>query len=68
MKTVIDLDTKLANEAARVLGTRTKKATIHAALKAAVEEAEMRAELRRRLINSAGGADIGNEEIMSKSW
>lgn len=68
MKTVIDLDTKLTNAAAKVFGTRTKKATIHAALKAAVEEAEARAELRRRLLNSAGGADMGDDEVMSKSW
>ena len=68
MRTVIDLDTKLTKAAAKVLGTRTKKATIHAALKAAVEEARARSELRKRLVNSAGGPDLLDDEIMSKSW
>jgi Arc/MetJ family transcription regulator len=30
MKTVIDLDTDLTEQAGRVLGTKTKKDTIHA--------------------------------------
>jgi Arc/MetJ family transcription regulator len=48
MKTVIDLDTELVKAAAAVLGTRTKKETIHAALAAAVAE-----ERRRQLLRDA---------------
>jgi Arc/MetJ family transcription regulator len=32
MKTVIDLDPELSEAAAKVLGTKTKKDTVHAAL------------------------------------
>ena len=53
MKTVIDLDAELTEAAAKVLGTTTKKDTIHAALAAAVAEAERNAERRTRLLNSA---------------
>ena len=68
MKTVIDLDTKLTEAAAKVLGTRTKKATIHAALQAAVDHAKEHAAFRKRLLNSAGGPDLRDVEVMSKSW
>jgi Arc/MetJ family transcription regulator len=37
MKTVIDLDTDLTEQPARVLGTKTKKDTIHAALNDAID-------------------------------
>lgn len=43
MKTVIDLDTELVEAAAAVLGTKTKKDTIHAALSAAVDAARRQA-------------------------
>jgi Arc/MetJ family transcription regulator len=68
MKTVIDLDPELTEAAAKVLGTRTKKDTVHAALKAAVVEADRRAQRRARLINSAGGPDLGDETAMSGAW
>jgi Arc/MetJ family transcription regulator len=68
MKTVIDLDPELTEAAARVLGTTTKKDTIHAALAAAVAEAERKAERRARLLNSAGGPDLADENIMSGAW
>jgi Arc/MetJ family transcription regulator len=55
MKTVIDLDPELTEAAAKVLGTHTKKDTIHAALSAAVAEAERKTQRRARLLNSAGG-------------
>ena len=53
MKTVIDLDPELTEAVAKVLGTTTKKDTVHAALAAAVAEAKRRAQRRARLINSA---------------
>jgi Arc/MetJ family transcription regulator len=68
MKTVIDLDPALTDAAAKVLGTKTKKDTIHAALAAAVAEAERKAERRARLLNSAGGPDLGDETVMSGAW
>jgi Arc/MetJ family transcription regulator len=68
MKTVIDLDTELTEAAAKVLGTTTKKDTIHAALAAAVAEAERKAERRARLLNSAGGPDLADNAVMSHAW
>jgi Arc/MetJ family transcription regulator len=68
MKTVIDLDTELVAAAAKVLGTTTKKDTIHAALRAAMDAAARRAERRQRLINSAGGPDLGDESVMAGAW
>jgi Arc/MetJ family transcription regulator len=68
MKTVIDLDPALTEAAAKVLGTRTKKDTIHAALAAAIAEAERRADRRARLRNSAGGPDLADESVMSGAW
>jgi Arc/MetJ family transcription regulator len=68
MKTVIDLDPELTEAAAKVLGTTTKKDTVHAALTAAVAEAERRAQRRARLINSAGGPDLGDKTVMSGAW
>jgi Arc/MetJ family transcription regulator len=68
MKTVIDLDPELTEAAAKVLGTTTKKDTVHAALAAAVAEAERRARRRARLLNSAGGPDLADDTVMSSAW
>lgn len=68
MKTVIDLDPELTEAAAKVLGTTTKKDTVHAALAAAVAEAQRREQRRARLVNSAGGADLGDATVMSGAW
>ena len=68
MKTVIDLDVELTAEAAEVLGTKTKKDTIHAALSATIEAARARQIRQRRLLNSVGSPDIANDEIMSGAW
>ena len=68
VKTVIDLDTELTEAAAKVLGTTTKKDTVHAALRAAIEEAERRADRRRRLVNSAGGPDLADDTVMAGAW
>ncbi len=68
MKTVIDLDVELADAAAEVLGTTTKKDTVHAALAAVVAEAHRRVEHRARLVNSAGGPDLGDATVMSGAW
>ena len=68
MKTVIDLDTELTQAAASVLGTTTKKDTIHAALASVVAEAERRAQRHLRLVNSAGGPDFGDPRVMAGAW
>lgn len=68
MKTVIDLDPELTDAAAKVLGTTTKKDTVHAALAAAVSEAERKAQRRARLLNSAGGPDLSDDTVMSGAW
>jgi Arc/MetJ family transcription regulator len=68
MKTVIDLDPELTAAAAKVLGTTTKKDTIHAALAAAISEAERTALRRARLLNSAGGPDLADDAVMSGAW
>ena len=68
MKTVIDLDPELTAAAAKVLGTKTKKETVHAALAAAVAEAERKEQRRARLLNSAGGPDLADDAVMSGAW
>ena len=68
MKTVIDLDPVLTEAAAKVLGTTTKKDTVHAALAAAVAEAERRARRSAQLLNSAGGSDLADGAVMSGAW
>ena len=68
MKTVIDLDTELTDAAARVLGTKTKKDTIHAALNAAVEADRVARARHERLLSSIGSPDLADEETMSAAW
>jgi Arc/MetJ family transcription regulator len=65
VKTVIDLDPELTAAAAKVLGTKTKKDTVHAALAAAVAAAERQAQRRARLLNSAGGPDFADDTVMA---
>ncbi len=68
MKTVIDLDVDLVKTAAVVLGTKTKKATIHAALNASIETARRQQKRRQLLLDSLGSPDLSNPEIMSGAW
>jgi Arc/MetJ family transcription regulator len=68
MKTVIDLDVDLTEAAAKVLGTKTKKDTIHAALAAAIASEKKRRERQRRLLNSVGSPDLADEDVMSGAW
>ncbi|MBA2415247.1 MAG: type II toxin-antitoxin system VapB family antitoxin [Geodermatophilaceae bacterium] len=65
-RTVIDIDDDLLHEAARLLETSTKRATVHAALREAVA-----VRLRREdLAAAAGGAyeDALNPDIMAAAW
>ncbi|MGH3544664.1 MAG: type II toxin-antitoxin system VapB family antitoxin [Mycobacteriales bacterium] len=68
MKTVIDLDVELVKTTADVLGTKTKKATIHAALGASIEAARRKQERHQFLSDSLGSPDLGSPDIMSGAW
>ena len=64
--TQIQLDSTLLAKAAEVLGTRTKKDTVNAALRRVVQD-----DIRRRHIEElAAGAlpDLIDPEIMASAW
>ena len=64
--TQIDLDQDLLRQAAEVLGTATKKATVNEALRRVVQD-----ELRRRHVEElASGAlpDLSDPDIMAAAW
>jgi Arc/MetJ family transcription regulator len=64
--TQIDLDHDLLRQAAAVLGTTTKKATVNAALRSVVSS-----ELRRRHLDElAAGAlpDLADPDVMAAAW
>lgn len=64
--TQIELDSTLLAKAAEVLGTRTKKDTVNAALRRVVQD-----DIRRRHIDElAAGAlpDLLDPEIMASAW
>jgi len=64
--TQIDLDQDLLAKAAVVLGTKTKKDTVNAALRRVVTD-----EVRRRHVDElASGAlpDLADPEIMASAW
>lgn len=68
MKTVIDLDSELVNEAASVFGTKTKKDTIHAALAEAVSAARRRQQRQQLLLDGLGSPDLGDPDVMAGAW
>ena len=68
MKTVIDLDPELTAAAAKVLGTTTKKDTVHAALAATIAAAERKAQRSAHLLNSVGGPDLADDSVMAGAW
>jgi Arc/MetJ family transcription regulator len=68
VKTVIDLDNDLLGAAAEVLGTRTKKDTIHAALAQAVEVDRRRRERRQLLVDGLGSPDLADPAVMAGAW
>jgi Arc/MetJ family transcription regulator len=67
MKTMIDLDNHLLQEAARELGTTTKKDTVHAALSLAATRKLRMTELFKDPLSLGVGADIGNADIMREA-
>lgn len=68
MKIMIDVDVDLLKAAAKELGTRGEKDTVHAALLAVVAQGERRIERRVRLRNSAGRPDLADPDIMAGAW
>ena len=68
MKTVIDLDVTLIETAAGILGTKTKKDTVHAALVAAIQAERKRQERHRLLVDSLGSPDLGDSDVMAQAW
>jgi len=64
--TQIDLDQDLLQQAAAILGTPTKKATVNEALRRVVQD-----ELRRRHVEElANGAlpDLADPDVMAAAW
>lgn len=64
--TQIDLDQNLLQQAAAILGTPTKKATVNEALRRVVQD-----ELRRRHVEElANGAlpDLADPDVMAAAW
>jgi Arc/MetJ family transcription regulator len=64
--TQIELDQGLLGQAAAILGTKTKKATVNEALRRVVQE-----DLRRRHVDELGrGAlpDLADPEVMESAW
>ncbi|MEU6859528.1 type II toxin-antitoxin system VapB family antitoxin [Glycomyces sp. NPDC046736] len=63
---MINLDDDLLDQASVIFGTKTKVATVNAALKDAVDRRK-----RRELFDwIAGGGlpDFGDEELMERAW
>jgi Arc/MetJ family transcription regulator len=64
--TQLELDQNLLRQAAKILGTTTKRATVNEALRRVVEE-----DLRRQHVDElAGGAlpDLADPQIMAGAW
>lgn len=65
-RTTIDLDDVLVAEAAAILGTTTKRATVNGAL------AEFVAAAKRRqfvaMLENGVLSDLGDPEVMAKAW
>lgn len=65
-RTVINIDDELLDQASEIFGTRTKVATVNAALKEAVDRRK-----RRELfdwIADGGLPDFGDEELTELAW
>ena len=64
--TQIDLDLELLEQAAEILGTTTKKATVNEALRHVVNEALRQAHLEE--LASGALPDLGDPAIMDNAW
>lgn len=62
-RTVIDLDDDLVKRAAEVLGTETKKDTVHSALRACLRESAASA-----LLEHMADVGAGDEALVNDMW
>lgn len=65
-KTLIDVDDELLADAARVLGTQTKKDTVNAALAETVALARRRT--HAEFLHGGGLPDLADPEVMAGAW
>lgn len=65
-KTLVDVDDHNLAEAGRLLGTKTKKDTVNAALAEVVAAAARRRDLARLCAN--GLPDLADPEVMGAAW
>lgn len=64
--TQIDLDSSLLEQAAAILGTPTKKATVNEALRRVVQSELRRAHLQE--LASGSLPDLSDPQIMDSAW
>ncbi|WP_455351063.1 type II toxin-antitoxin system VapB family antitoxin [Streptomyces sp. SYSU K217416] len=65
-RTMIDLDDALVQEAAEILGTTTKRATINGALAEFVAAAKRRRFME--MLDEGVFDDLGDPEVMAGAW
>jgi Arc/MetJ family transcription regulator len=65
-KTLIEIDEESLAAAARVLGTKTKKDTVNAALREVTALAARRRDIDR--LTSRGLPDLEDEDVMRAAW
>ncbi|GHE34845.1 MULTISPECIES: type II toxin-antitoxin system VapB family antitoxin [Streptomyces] len=65
-RTMIDLDDALVAEAAEILGTKTKRATINGALGEFVAAAKRRRFME--LLDSGAFDDLADPDVMARAW
>ncbi|MEU4090960.1 type II toxin-antitoxin system VapB family antitoxin [Streptomyces sp. NPDC026673] len=66
MRTVIDVDDALLQEAADILGTTTKRATVNGALAEFVAAAKRRRFLE--MLDDGAFDDLTDAEVMADAW
>lgn len=66
LRTMIDLDDALLAEAAEILGTTSKRATVNGALAEFVAAAKRRQFVE--LLEEGALDDLGNPEVMAGTW
>lgn len=65
-KTLVDVDPDLLTEVATILGTKTKKDTINAALAAIVAREKLNRHLE--FLASGGLPDLSDPDVMKGAW
>lgn len=65
-RTMIDLDDALVAEAAEILGTTTKRATVNGALAEFVSAAKRQRFME--MLDEGVFSDLGDPEVMARAW